>query len=237
MYHPVGLPQDLADRLGVPVAQIIKLDANENPFGAPPGVAEALAAFPAFHRYPDPAARELRAALAAYTGAEASRIVAGNGSDELLDLVCRLFIRPGDRVITCEPTFGMYAVAARLNGATVVDVPRRADFTVDVAGVVQAAAGAKLLFLCMPNNPTGTPLPEADLRRIIEATRNGVVVIDEAYAEYAGTNCLPLTGAYPNVIVLRTLSNFAGWPGCAWAMACSRPRWPISCTASAPRIM
>ena len=153
MYHPVGLPQDLADRLGVPVAQIIKLDANENPFGAPPGVAEALAAFPAFHRYPDPAARELRAALAAYTGAEASRIVVGNGSDELLDLVCRLFIRPGDRVITCEPTFGMYAVAARLNGATVVDVPRRADFTVDVAGVVQAAAGAKLAVPVHPQQP------------------------------------------------------------------------------------
>ena len=213
MYHPVGLPQDLADRLGVPVERIIKLDANENPFGAPPGVAEALAAFPAFHRYPDPAARELRAALAEYTGADAARIVAGNGSDELLDLVCRLFVSPGDRVVTCEPTFGMYAVAARLNGAAVLDVPRRADFTVDTKAVVQTAATAKLLFLCVPNNPTGTPLPETELRRMIEATRHGVVVIDEAYAEYAGTNCLPLTGEYANLIVLRTLSKFCGLAG------------------------
>ena len=213
MYHPVGLPQDLADRLGVPVEQIIKLDANENPFGPPPGVAEALAAFPGFHRYPDPAARALRAALAEYTGAHAERIVVGNGSDELLDLVCRLFISPGDRVITCEPTFGMYAVAARLNGAAVRDVPRRADFTVDVEPVVQAAAQAKLVFLCIPNNPTGTTLAETDLRRIIAATPHGMVVVDEAYAEYAATNCLPLTGEYPNLIVLRTLSKFCGLAG------------------------
>jgi histidinol-phosphate aminotransferase len=213
MYHPVGLPQDLAHQLGVPVEQIIKLDANENPFGAPPGVAEALAAFPAFHRYPDPAARELRAALATYTGAGIERIVVGNGSDELLDLICRLFISPGDRVITCEPTFGMYAVAARLNRATVRDVPRRADFSVDVEGVVGAAGTARLLFLCLPNNPTGTTVPEADLRRMIEATGNGVVVIDEAYAEYATTNCLPLTGEYPHLIVLRTLSKFCGLAG------------------------
>ncbi len=213
MYHPVGLPQDLADRLGVPVEQIIKLDANENPFGAPPGVAEALAAFPAFHRYPDPAARALRAALAAYTGADAERIVVSNGSDELLDLVCRLFLSPGNRVITCEPTFGMYAVAARLNEGTVIDVPRRADFTVDVERVCNEAATARLLFLCIPNNPTGTTLPEADLRRIIAATRQGVVVIDEAYAEYANTNCFPLATEYPNLIVLRTLSKFCGLAG------------------------
>lgn len=213
MYHPVGLPQELAERLGVPVAQIIKLDANENPFGAPPGVAQALAAFPALHRYPDPAARALRAALAAYTATDAERIVVGNGSDELLDLICRLFLSPGDRVITCEPTFGMYAVAARLNGGAVIDVPRRADFTVDVAAVITEAATAKLLFLCLPNNPTGTTLSEADLRQIIAATRQGVVVIDEAYAEYASTNCLPLATEYPNLIVLRTLSKFCGLAG------------------------
>jgi histidinol-phosphate aminotransferase len=82
-----------------------------------------------------------------------------------------------------------------------------------VAGVVQAAAGAKLIFLCIPNNPTGTTLAAADLRRIIEATARGVVVVDEAYAEYAGTNCLPLTDEYPNLIVLRTLSKFCGLAG------------------------
>src|SRR4051812_31739634 len=94
MYHPVGLPHDLAARLGVPLSRIVKLDANENPFGAPPAVREALATFPAYHHYPDPAARELRAALAAYLGVDAGQVVVGNGSDELLDLLCRLFLSP-----------------------------------------------------------------------------------------------------------------------------------------------
>lgn len=213
MYHPVGLPEELAARLGVPVSAIIKLDANENPFGPPPSVMAALATFPYYHRYPDAAARELRAALAAYTGLDAGRIVVGNGSDELLDLICRLFLSPGDAVITCEPTFAMYNVAARLNGAGVIDVSRQDDFAVDTTMVVAAAPEAKLVFLCAPNNPTGTALPEEDLRRILEATRRGMVVIDEAYAEYAATNFLPLTAEYPHLIVLRTLSKFCGLAG------------------------
>src|SRR5689334_15452720 len=139
MYHPVGLPEDLAARLGVPVDQIIKLDANENPFGSPPAVREALAAFADYHRYPDAAARALRAALAAYSGMDAAQIVVGNGSDELLDLICRLFVSPGDRVLTCEPTFAMYTVAAQLNGADVQDLHRRADFSVDTEALVAAA--------------------------------------------------------------------------------------------------
>src|SRR5215213_3332121 len=116
MYHPVGLPGDLAARLGVPVEQIVKLDANENPFGPPPAVQTALAAFTDWHRYPDADARELRAALAAYTGTDPAGIVVGNGLDELLDLIGRLFLSPGDAIITCEPTFAMYAIASRLSG-------------------------------------------------------------------------------------------------------------------------
>jgi histidinol-phosphate aminotransferase len=212
-YKPVPPPETLAAQLGIDVRQIIKLDANENPYGAPPAVAAALATLDP-SRYPDADARELRAALAAYTGQPVERIVCGNGSDELLELLCRLFLTPDDTAITTEPTFGMYGIAARQHGARVVDVPRDPEtFRVDPAAVLAACDDTtRLIFLCAPNNPTGTPLLEADLRAILDAAPC-VVVVDEAYAEFAGTNYLALVDEYPHLIVLRTLSKFAGLAG------------------------
>ena len=212
-YKPVPLPGALAAELGIPVEQIVKLDANENPYGAPPGVAAALAGMDP-SRYPDADARELRAALATYTGQPAERIVCGNGSDELLELLCRLFLVPGDESITTEPTFGMYAIAARQHGATSVNVPREpVDFRLDPAAIRAATTPrTRLIFICTPNNPTGTPLPEADLRAIVEAAPC-VVVLDEAYTEFTGTSFAPLVDEYPHLVVLRTLSKFAGLAG------------------------
>ena len=124
-------------------------------------------------------------------------------------------LRPGDAVITAEPTFGMYAIAARQHGATVVDVARApADFRLDVAGVLAAVtASTRLIFLCAPNNPTGTSLPAADLRALLEALPGVVVVLDEAYAEFAGASFAAWVDHYPHLVVLRTLSKFAGLAG------------------------
>jgi histidinol-phosphate aminotransferase len=212
-YRPTPTPAALAMRLGLPLERIVKLDANENPYGAPPGVAAALAGLDT-SRYPDADAGALRDALAAYTGRPVESIICGNGSDELLELLCRLFVAPGDTVVTTEPTFGMYAIAARQHGARVLDAARGAsDFAVDPAAVLRAAEeGARLIFLCAPNNPTGTALPEADLRAIL-AGAPCPVVLDEAYAEFAGQTALPLLDAFPHLIILRTLSKFAGLAG------------------------
>ena len=131
-YTPIEPFEVLSARLGRSPEQIVKLDANENPYGPHPAVREALAAYPFPHIYPDPEQRALRAALAEYTGVPAANIFPGHGADELIDLLCRVFLAPDDAIINCPPTFGMYEFDAGLAGACVVSVPRRADFSVDV---------------------------------------------------------------------------------------------------------
>ena len=131
-YTPIEPFEVLSARLGRSPAQIVKLDANENPYGPHPAVREALAAYPFPHIYPDPEQHALRAALAEYVGVPAANIFPGHGADELIDLLCRVFLGPGDAIVNCPPTFGMYEFDAGLARARVVSVPRRADFSVDV---------------------------------------------------------------------------------------------------------
>ena len=138
-YTPIEPFEVLSARLGRSPEQIVKLDANENPYGPHPAVREALAAYPFPHIYPDPEQRALRAALAEYVGVPAANIFPGHGADELIDLLCRVFLGPGDAIINCPPTFGMYEFDAGLAGARVIEVPRRADFSVDVERISESA--------------------------------------------------------------------------------------------------
>ena len=131
-YEPVEPLDVLARRLGIPEDRIAKLDGNENPYGPSPKVTEALARFPHYHIYPDSEQRELRKALQEYAGVPADHIVVGSGSDELIDFVTRLFINPGDRVINCVPTFGVYHFSTESYGGQVVTVPRDGAFAVDL---------------------------------------------------------------------------------------------------------
>ena len=126
-YDAPPAPQVLAVQLGLGTSALIKLDANENPYGAPPAAIAALASSVQFiHRYPDPDASELRAALSDYTSCPPASIVVGNGSDELIDLLCRQLLRPGDNVVTCPPTFSLYALDAEKAGAAALEAPRAA---------------------------------------------------------------------------------------------------------------
>jgi histidinol-phosphate aminotransferase len=211
-YQPVKSLEAISAETGVPVTQIAKLDANENPYGPSPRVLAALAAYRGYHLYPDPVHDDLRAAIARYLGAVPDRIVLGAGADELIDLLCRLFLAPGDEAIDLVPTFGMYRFATELTGAIARAVPRRADFTVDVAAVRAAlTARTKLLWIAAPNNPTGTPLDPAAAEALAEL---GIpLVIDEAYAEFSGTTLLGLTERYEHVFLLRTFSKWAGLAG------------------------
>lgn len=139
-YVPIHPFEVVSQRLGRAPEQIVKLDANENPYGPSPRAVAAMAGYPWLHIYPDPQSTELRAALAEHTGVPAERILAGHGADELIDLLGRLVLSPGDAVIDCPPTFGMYAFCAAVNGACVINVPRRADFLLDVAAIERIAA-------------------------------------------------------------------------------------------------
>lgn len=210
-YSGPQTPTQLAARLGVPPEQIIKLDANENPYGTPPAALLAMQEV-AISRYPDGDATLLRASIASYTGARLEQIVLGNGSDELIDLLCRLLLRPGDEAIVCPPTFSVPAITSRAAGATVIEVPRLPLFHVDPAGVCAAInSRTRLIFLCSPNNPTGESIPEAGLRAILSQGVN--VLLDEAYTEFAGWGALSLMREYANLMLLRTFSKAYGLAG------------------------
>jgi len=156
-----------------------------------------------------------RACLAAYTGVPKANLLAGLGADELIDLIQRLFLRPGDMIIDLPPTFGMYSFDAALNGAGVVAVPRRVDFSIDIEAVERAvselAAGrrAPLLFATSPNNPDGSVIDDATLGRLLALPL--VVVLDEAYIEFHGVahSRMKWVLDHENLIVLRTFSKLA----------------------------
>ena len=215
-YHPVKPFEALSREMGRAPDEIVKLDANENPYGPSPRVPEALARYPWYHIYPDPQQTELREALAGYVGVPPDFILPGHGADELIDYLCRVLLQPGDVVINCPPTFGMYDFDARLSMGRVVEVPRRRNFSIDVEAIRQAverAEGrARLLFLTSPNNPDGGLLDPAQLERLL--TLPLVVVVDEAYIEFADApSVAPRVPETPNLVVLRTFSKWAGLAG------------------------
>lgn len=214
----------LAARAGLPPERLIRLDANENPYGPTPRAREALARFDGYGFYPD--YRALTGALARYAGASPENVVLGNGGDEIIDLAVRLFVEPGDGVVVCPPAFGMYAVSARAGGGRVLSAPRRDDFSLDVAGIEalcerENRVRPKLLFITSPGNPDGQAVPLATVRRLLALPL--AVVVDEAYVEFGGESAAPLLGEHPNLIVLRTLSKWAGLAGLRLGYAVAAP--------------
>ncbi len=219
-YTPIVPFEVLSKRLGRRPEEIVKLDANENPYGPSPLVRERLATFPYYHIYPDPQQEALRAALADYVGAPVDNILPGHGADELIDLLCRMLLEPGDVVLNAPPTFGMYEFDAAVNMGKVVHVWRDEAFRVDVEGIARAiregseknGGKVKLLFLTSPNNPDGSMLPPEDLEALLALPV--IVVVDEAYIEFAGRPSLaPRVLEHENLIVLRTFSKWAGIAG------------------------
>ena len=214
-YTPIFPFDVLAARLGRASDDLIKLDANENPYGPPPRVRAALADLPYVHIYPDPESRALREALAHFTGLPADLLLAGAGADELIDLTMHLFLQPDEAVLNCPPTFGMYAFDAAVAGAQVIPVPRRSDFSLDLDAVEETAYQhqPKLLFIASPNNPDGGWLPDDHLERLLALPI--VVVLDEAYVEFAGPGLSRIRQVprHDNLIVLRTFSKWAGLAG------------------------
>jgi histidinol-phosphate aminotransferase len=167
------------------------------------------------NRYPDPTCGELRRPLAEWLCVEPERIWIGNGSDEGLDRIVRAFVEPGEPVVIAEPTYGMYRIVAETHGAHIRDAALDGAFDVDPEAVLAVAGGAKAVFLCSPNNPTGNDLSADRVTRLAEAF-DGLVVVDEAYVEFSERPSLaPRTREHRNLVVLRTFSK-------AWGLAGAR---------------
>ncbi len=218
-YTPIEPFEVLSARIGRSPDQIVKLDANENPYGPLPVVREALGKMEFPHIYPDPESRALRKSLAKFTGVDEEYLLAGQGADELIDLLMRVFLDPNDCILSCPPTFGMYSFDAELNAARCIEVPRRADFSLDMEGIRKAVEThqPKLFFITSPNNPDGSLIDSKTMDELLSLPT--LIVLDEAYIEFAGDDLganLSRIREVPmreNLIVLRTFSKWAGLAG------------------------
>lgn len=191
----------------------IFLDANESPFGP-------------LNRYPDPRQRELRAAISKLKGVAEENIFLGNGSDEVIDLCYRIFCNPGyDRTVIFTPTYGMYSVSAAVNDVEIINVPLDENFDIDIPAVAPLLEDEriKLIFICSPNNPTGNCMDPERIEFIIRNFR-GIVVLDEAYADFSGKpSFIEKTAQYENLIVMQTFSKAMSLAAARIGMAFASP--------------
>jgi histidinol-phosphate aminotransferase len=211
----------------------VRLNTNESPFPPPAGWRDAFAAQLSrveWHRYPDRAATELREGIARLHSVDVRQVFAANGSNEVLQTVLLTYAGPGRTVATFEPTYQLHAHIARLTGATVVEGERAADFTLDLQEVRRVLDSARptVTFLCSPNNPTGLVESEALVREVLALVRahGGLLVVDEAYGQFAAWSALSLVHDDVPLVVSRTFSK-------TWSMAGSRlgylvgPAWLV----------
>ncbi len=196
-----------------PEAGLLRMDANTNLIGRNPAIDRAAKRVAGIDlaQYPTCLSDELRAAIAREHGLEADEVLVGGGSDEVLDVLCRAFLNPGDIVACATPSFVMYAFFGRLHFGKLVEVPlRRPGWELDVEALL--AAKAKLTFVASPNNPTGNAVPPADLERLL-AESTGLVLVDEAYADFCGQDFASRIRRFDNLIVSRTFSKSHGLAG------------------------
>lgn len=189
------------------------LDANENPYNAP------------YNRYPDPMQWRLKEKVAEIKGVPKECILLGNGSDEPIDLILRAFCEPGKEcMLTVDPTYGMYQVAAEINNVTCRKVKLTSDFQIDMpAFLSQIDDTVKAIYLCSPNNPTGNSLNRKDINQILD-TFKGIVVVDEAYIDFSSLPSYTKDlSKYPNLVVFQTLSKAWGAAGIRLGMAFASP--------------
>lgn len=218
-YVPGKPIAETARELGLAEADILKMASNESPLGASPKALAAIrGALDELHYYPDGSGFELKAVLARRVGVAAEGIVLGNGSNDVLELVARAFLRPGDSAVHAQHAFMVYPLVVQAIGATRIEVPAR-DYGIDLDAIAAAVrADTRIVFLANPNNPTGTFLAWEAIRAFLEGVRGDVlVVLDEAYGEYLPDALKSPSPAwlarYPNLVVSRTLSKAYGLAG------------------------
>ncbi|MEW6221959.1 MAG: histidinol-phosphate transaminase [Candidatus Hadarchaeota archaeon] len=216
-------PYPLAKKYDVRGPKFVNLASNESPYGPSPKVVRSLKEELSFiSRYPDPGARRLKFAIANYLEVGPDCLVVGNGSDELMDLICKAFVDSGDRVLIPTPTFDLYEISAILYGGKPLffrlEPP---DFEWREEELARAAKGTKLAFLGRPNNPTGNGIGLAGLRKVLKDCK--LVVLDEAYVDFSDGSATKLAAKEKNMIVLRTFSKAFGLAGVRVGYAVGNP--------------
>lgn len=214
VYQPGKPIEEVKKQYGL--SMVTKLASNENPFGCSPKAKDAIAAEIAnTSLYPDGGAVELTAALAEHLGVGADQIIFGAGSDEVILMLARAYLVAGDETVMASHTFPQYKHNAEIEGAVCVEVPLKDGYHDLDAMLAAVTAKTKIVWICNPNNPTGTMVPHEDVVRFMERISDSVlVVLDEAYAEYISDSSFPrsleLLNRYPNLVVLRTFSKIYG---------------------------
>ena len=206
--HPYSLSPDRAT---------VKLNQNENPWDAPTEIKqETLRRVNerAWSRYPDFTPHPLHERLAEFSGWKPEGVIAGNGSNELIQAALMVTVGPGKRVLISEPTFALYRQITTILGGEVVSLPLTPQLTYDCEALLDAVKSTRptVTIVCSPNNPTGCVIEAADLAALAEASP-GLVLVDEAYFEFSGQSAVPLLGRYPNLVVLRTFSKAMAMAG------------------------
>ena len=214
VYQPGKSIREVQEELGL--AEVIKLASNENPYGSSKKVLERLRKEAEFVSvYPDGSAKQLKEKLAAFYGIDESQLILGNGSDEIIQYLSRIYLNPETEVIMAVPTFPMYKTNALMEKAKVIEIPLLSGKH-DLHAMLQAVTDSTaMIWICNPNNPTGTIISEADLIYFLDSVPDQVlVVVDEAYYEYVSNDLYPntiqLLNRYPNLMILRTFSKIYG---------------------------
>ena len=225
-YVPGKSQDEIAMEFGVKKEDIIKLGSNENPWGASPKAVEAIREVTNINRYPESDLRELIHEIALYSGVDDSQVViGGDGADEIIDDLAKTFINDGDEFIVPLPSYMYYEYLLQQYGAKPVYASwDMEENRLDVDSVIDSITDkTKMIFLCTPNNPTGTLISEEDISKIAEISEDILIVVDEAYFEYAEVTNKHLIDKYPNIFIIRTMSKVMGLAGMRIGYGLSSP--------------
>ncbi|MFL2642142.1 MAG: histidinol-phosphate transaminase [Dehalococcoidia bacterium] len=211
-YEPVESDSTLRSKYSLGNKEIIRLNANENPYGSIEEINNNLSKI-SFHNYPDSSQSELRRYLSEYAGVDEENIVAGSGADEMIELIFKIYGKKDDALVDLQPTFGMYSFLATSMGMKVVSSPRNNDWSINLKQTTDLIKknNSKLIFIASPNNPTGNVLTESEIKILLDT--GIIIIIDETYYEFCSKSSAHLIDSYENIIVLRSFSKWAGIAG------------------------
>ncbi len=213
-YVPGGSIEDVAKKFGFKPENVIKLASNENPLGASPLAVDAIKKFAIkSYLYPEPDGRSLREALASKHNLAVENVVVCNGGDGILDTLAKVYIDRGFETIIPIPTFSYYEVFTVINNGRPIFIQRDNDFNVDIDTLLSRVNDrTNVIFLCSPNNPSGTVVNREDVKKILESV-SALVIVDEAYADFGNTSVIDMVKKHDNLVVLRTFSKMYGLAG------------------------
>jgi len=211
-YDPVDSDKKMSEEYNLDLANIIRLNANENPYGPWSGLKNSLNNL-AFNTYPDPNQELVRESLSEYTGLKKDQIVAGSGADEMIEAIFKIFCNKDDSLIDVQPTFGMYSFLAESIGMNVVKFERNSDWSINIEKLKNEIISneVRVLFLASPNNPTGNSISNYELENLLNL--GILVIVDETYFEFSKISTIELMKDYANLIILRSFSKWAGIAG------------------------